>query len=347
MAKKNNQLVHKSLSNRSTGSVTLSDVAKLAGVSPITVSRVLNQPALVSSSTAEKVNSAIMRTGYVPNLLAGGLASRRSRLIAVLIPSIINPVYAETVKSLIDRLGESGYQVLLGESGFSTADEEKLLVSILSRRPDAVFLTGITHSSESRRKLMNAKIPVVETWDLTNTPLDVVVGFSHEKVGEQVAKFLVDKGYKSFGILSADDKRAQVRQRSFLKTLDAYGINDVSSIIVPAPPNLKLGRMGAEQLLASGVKSEAIFCSSDTLANGVLIEAAAQGLSIPGDLAVVGFGDQSFSAYTFPALSTVKINRIEMGSRAAEAIIGRIDGDADVKKIIDIGFQIIERDTTS
>lgn len=136
--------------------------------------------------------------------------------------SFINPVYAETVKFLIDRLGESGYQVLLGESGFSEADEEKLLLSILSRRPDAVYLTGITHSSESRRQLLNAKIPVVETWDLTLAPLDVVVGFSHEKVGEKVTRFLVDKGHIRFGVLSARDQRAQVRQRSFVKTLKNF-----------------------------------------------------------------------------------------------------------------------------
>ena len=193
---------------------------------------------------------------------------------------------------------------------------------------------------------MNAKIPVVETWDLTNTPIDVVVGFSHEKVGEDVATFLLDKGYKNFGILSANDKRAQVRQDSFLKKLGAHGITDVASFVVPAPPNLKLGRMGAGKLIESGLKSGAIFCSSETLANGVLIEAMARGLSIPGDLAIIGFGDQNFAAYTFPALSTVKIDRSKMGSKAADAIIERINGKADANKIIDIGFQIIERNTT-
>ena len=142
--------VTKRLSSRSTGSVTLDDVAKLAGVSPITVSRVLNQPQLVAAATADRVHRAISRTGYVPNLLAGGLASRRSKLIAVIIPSIINPVYAETMRFLIDRLGESEYQVLLGESGFTTESEEKLILAILSRRPDAIFLTGTVHSSESR-----------------------------------------------------------------------------------------------------------------------------------------------------------------------------------------------------
>ena len=267
-------------------------------------------------------------------------------MIAVIIPSIVNPVYAESVKFFIDQLKESGYQVLLGESGFSEADEEKLLLSILSRRPDAVYLTGITHSAESRRKLLNANIPVVETWDLTNTPLDVVVGFSHEKIGENVAKFMVGKGYKRIGILSASDQRAHVRQQSFLKTLGSYGITDVLSAVIPAPPDLKTSRLGAGEFIDSDLKPEAIFCSSDTIANGVLIECTARGLSIPDDLAIIGFGDQSFSAYTFPALSTVKIDRAEMGKQAADAMIKRIKGIEDVENIIDIGFKIIERNTT-
>ena len=338
--------VTRPLSSRSTGSVTLDDVAKLAGVSPITVSRVLNQPQLVAADTAEKVHRAISRTGYVPNLLAGGLASRRSKLIAVIIPSIINPVYAETMRFLIDRLGESGYQVLLGESGFTNESEEKLILAILSRRPDAIFLTGTVHSSESRRRLLNARIPVIETWDITPTPLDVVIGFSHEKVGQAVAEYFIGKGFRGIGIVSATDQRAQVRQREFLSTLAGKGIMQVPTAVVPAPPNIKLGRLGLTQLLEAGFDSGAIFCSSDTLAHGVLTEALSRGLSIPDDLAVMGFGDQSFAAHTFPALSTVRIDRAEIGSRAAEAIIARIEGKTDIEKIIDVGFQVLERETT-
>lgn len=338
--------VNKPISVRSTGNVTLDDVARLAGVSPITVSRVLNKPGLVAAATAEKVHRAIVLTGYVPNMLAGGLASKRSKLIAVIIPSIINPVYAETMRFLIDRLRESGYQALLGESGFSPESEEKIILVVLSRRPDAIFLTGTVHSPESRRLLYNAKIPVVETWDITPTPMDVVVGFSHEKVGEAVAEYFIGKGYRRIGILSGDDQRAQVRQREFITVLNQYGIQDVPSVLVPAPPNFMLGRTGMTQLLEAGFKTGAIFCSSDALAHGVLTEVMSRGLSVPDDVAVMGFGDQSFSAYTHPALSTVRIDRSEIGKRAAEAIISRIEGKTDIEKIIDVGFQIIERETT-
>jgi LacI family gluconate utilization system Gnt-I transcriptional repressor len=176
---------------RATGSVTLSDVAKLAGVSPITVSRVLNQPEKVAPKTLAKVQKAIARTGYVPNLLAGGLASRRSRLIAAIVPSIANSVYAETIKFFSEKMREAGYQVLLGESGYSEEQEESLIATILQSRPDGVFLTGINHSSQAKRLLLAADIPVVETWDITPTPLDVVVGFSHQRVGQAVATYLL------------------------------------------------------------------------------------------------------------------------------------------------------------
>ena len=334
------------VSERSTGNVTLDDVARLAGVSPITVSRVLNKPGLVAASTAERVQRAIALTGYVPNMLAGSLASRRSKLIAVIIPSIINPVYAETMGFLIDRLRDSGYQALLGESGFSPESEEKIIFVVLSRRPDAIFLTGTIHSAESRRMLYNAKIPVVETWDITPTPMDVVVGFSHEKVGRAVAGYFINKGFRRIGIISGDDQRAQVRQSEFIKVLKDLGIEDVPPVIVPAPPNFMMGRSGLTQLLDQGFESGAVFCSSDAIAHGVLTEAISRGLSVPHDVAVMGFGDQSFAAYTHPALSTVRIDRAMIGKRAADAIISRIEGKTDIETIIDVGFQIIERETT-
>jgi LacI family transcriptional regulator, gluconate utilization system Gnt-I transcriptional repressor len=319
-------------SNRSTGNVTLGDVAKLAGVSPITVSRVLNRPEQV-----------IARTGYVPNLLAGGLASRRSRLVAAIVPSITNSMFVETVQSLTDRLWEAGYQMVLGLSGYPASREEALLAAILSRRPDAVFLTGISHSAESRRRLLAARIPIIEVWDLTPTPIDMCIGFSHEKVGQAVAEYLVGKGHRRFGLIWADDDRATMRRQGFISVLATHGITDAQTMMVPAPSTLRLGREGLARLLGSGDGPDAVFCSSDTLAHGVLAEAQTRGLSVPRQLSVVGFGDLDFAAHTYPALSTVRIDRPAIGRQAAEALLARIDGRAVEKKVVDIGFQLIER----
>jgi LacI family gluconate utilization system Gnt-I transcriptional repressor len=300
---------------------------------------------MVASGTKEHVRQVIDRTGYVPNLLAGGLASRKTRFVAAIVPAISSQVFSESIQSLTDRLWESGYQVLLGTSGYPASREESLLTAILSRRPDGIFLTGIVHSADSHRRLAAAKIPVVEVWDLTPTPVDMLVGFSHEKVGQAVAGHLVGLGYRSFGVVSADDARAEVRRRAFLSVLANNGITDALTVHVPAPSNFRLGRSGLAQLLGRGSLPRAVFCSSDTLAHGVLMEARARGLSVPGDLAIVGFGDLDFAAYTFPPLSTVRIDRTAIGRRAAEALLGRFEG-RPVERIIDIGFQIMERGTT-
>lgn len=317
----------------------------MAGVSPITVSRVINQPEMVASGTLEHVRRVIEHTGYVPNMLAGGLASRRTRFVGAIVPAISSQIFSESIQSLTDRLWESGYQVLLGTSGYPTSREESLLAAILSRRPDGIFLTGISHSSGSRRRLVAANIPIVEVWDLTPTPVDMLVGFSHEKVGQAVAEYLVGRGHRRFGVISADDARAEVRRTGFLSVLAKNRFDDVQTVHVPAPSNFRLGREGLARLLERGSLPRAVFCSSDTLAHGVLIEAQARGLSVPGDLAIVGFADLDFAAHTFPPLSTVRIDRPAIGRRAAEALLGRIEG-RHVERIVDIGFHVMERGTT-
>ena len=134
-------------------------------------------------------------------------------------PSITNAIFVDTVQALTDRLWEAGYQVLLGLSGYPATREDALLGAVLSRRPDAIYLTGINHSPEVRQRLINAKIPVVETWDMTPTPIDMLVGFSHEQVGEAVARHLLARGHRAFGMIWADDTRALARQRGFLAEL--------------------------------------------------------------------------------------------------------------------------------
>ena len=147
-------------SRRGTGAVTLHDVAKLAGVAPITASRALNTPAQVSEEVRKKVADAVARTGYVPNRLAGSLASTRSRLVAAVVPTIAGPVFLETVQSLTEALAEQGYQLMLGQAGYAGNREDALLDAIIGRRPDGIVLTGILHSPEGRRRLMACGIPV-------------------------------------------------------------------------------------------------------------------------------------------------------------------------------------------
>ncbi|MTV55226.1 LacI family DNA-binding transcriptional regulator, partial [Massilia buxea] len=193
-------------------SLTLRDVARMANVAPITASRALNTPQAVSDDILHRVREAVERTGYVPNLLAGGLASRRSRLVAAVVPTVAGSVFLETVEALTDTLAAAGYQMMLGQSGYAGSREDALLETIIARRPDGVILTGIMHSQLARRRLAASGIPVVETWDLSPNPLDMLVGFSHEQLGAAVAHFLHRRGRRRVAAITADDERARRRR---------------------------------------------------------------------------------------------------------------------------------------
>ena len=330
-------------SRRSSGAVTLHDVAKLAGVAPITASRALNSPDQVSAAVLKKVSDAIARTGYVPNLLAGGLASTRSRLVAAVVPTIAGPVFLETVQSLTESLAERGYQLMLGQSGYPGSREDALLEAIIGRRPDGIVLTGIMHSAEGRRRLLASGIPVVETWDLTPTPIDMLVGFSHVEVGRAVAAFLQAKGRRRFAVVAGDDERATRRLGAFEAAALALGLPEVRRVVVPAPTTLRSGRGALSTLLGGGAEIDAVFCSSDLLALGVMTEALARGVQVPSQLAVVGFGDLNFAADLHPALTTVHISGAAIGRQAAQFIVDRAEGRSVAQRVIDIGYSIVDR----
>jgi LacI family gluconate utilization system Gnt-I transcriptional repressor len=305
----------------------------------------LNTPDKVSADALRRVQDAVGRTGYVPNMLAGGLASSRSRLVAALVPTIAGPVFLETVQALTEALAESGYQLMLGQSGYSGDREDALLDAIIGRRPDGIVLTGIMHSAEGRRRLLAAGIPVVETWDLTPTPIDMLVGFSHEKVGGAVAQYLASRGRRQLAIVTADDHRAGLRRKGFEETASRLGIPVVADCVVPAPTTLGSGRSGLAELLLKHPGIDAVFCSSDILALGVLTEAQARGISVPAQFAVFGFGDLGFAGDTFPALTTVRIDGTAIGHQAARFIVERAEGRAVAERVIDLGFSIVKRDS--
>ncbi len=328
---------------RSSGAVTLHDVAKLAGVAPITASRALNTPDQVSAEVLRKVSEAVASSGYVPNLLAGGLASTRSRLVAAMVPTISGPVFLATIQALTQTLADGGYQLMLGQSGYTGAREDALLEAIIGRRPDGIVLTGVMHSAVGRKRLLAAGIPVVETWDLTPTPIDMLVGFSHLEVGRAVAQYLHAKGRHRLAVVSGDDPRASRRTEAYVAAAKALGLAAPHVVSIAAPTTFKNGRDAMAKLLKSRASYDAIYCSSDWLALGVLTEARAAGVTVPDDLAVVGFGDLDYAADLDPSLTTVRINAAAIGQQAAQFIIERAEGRAVPQRVIDIGFSIVPR----
>ena len=202
------------------------------------------------------------------------------------------------------------------------------------------------HSAQGRKRLLGAGIPVVETWDLTATPLDMLVGFSHTDVGRTVADFLHARGRRKLAIVTGSDERAARRTEAFLAQAKAHGIGDVQVVTVPAPTTMRSGRSGLGELLKRDKRIDGVFCSSDMLAMGVLAEARARRIGIPDQLAVVGFGDLDFAADTDPALTTVHIDAMQIGQHAARFIVERAEGRKVEPSIVDVGFTIVERKST-
>ena len=325
--------------------VTMTTVGRLAGVSQVTVSRALSDPSKVSPETLASIEQAIAATGFVPNAIAGALASNRTRLVTALVPSITNIVYASMIRAFSERMREAGYQILLSETGFEAAEEERAIAAHLSRRPDAILLTGIHHSAQARRMLLGSGIPVVEVWDFTDSPIDMVVGFRHVETGRAAADFAHGAGYRRAATISAGDERALRRKDAFVERFAALTGTTVGQVNFDAPASLAGGRRGLAQLLEAGFAGGMIFCSSDLLAHGVLIEAAARGLDVPGDVAVMGFGDQDFAAEVAPRLTTIRVDREAFGRAAADALLVRLDGGASPVLSIDLGFEIVRRDS--
>ena len=310
----------------------------------MTVSRVLNTPEQVAPDTAERVRAAIERLGYVPNLLAGGLSSRKSRIIAAIVPTVASPIFAASLGAFTDELDAAGYHVVLGLSGYGEDNaEEALIGAILGRRPDGLLLTGTEHSATTRRRLALAGVPVVEIWDLVDDPADMVVGFDHRAVGHAVAALFLRQGYRHFAAIGANDSRAIARRRGFSEALPPGAL--LLDEEVAAPATMQAGRVALAKL-PLGADPVALFCSSDLSAAGAVIEAAVRGIAVPEQLAICGFGDLEVGRVMNPAVTTVSVDGAEIGRVAAQCLLARLAGQEDAPRAVAVPFRVVERGST-
>jgi LacI family gluconate utilization system Gnt-I transcriptional repressor len=327
--------------------VKITDVAAAAGVAPMTVSRVINTPDRVSPETTARVRAAIARLGYVPNLIAGGLSSRKSRMVAAVVPTIAHPMFAGVVQAFSDSMRLAGYQVMLSISGYEDTDDEAMFRALLGRRPDALLITGSTYSEATRQMLQDAHIPTVEIWDVSTRPIDMMIGFDHAQVGAEVAEYLLAKGHRRFASVSAGDSRALARGRGFRERVAQEGLALVAEDIAPAPSTIGAGRIWLRRVLPLLEERCAVLCSSDLMAFGVLTEAMAHGVAVPERLAVCGFGNFELSAMCEPPITTVNLEGPGTGREAASFLLRRLAGDAPtVADRVKVPFQIVERATT-
>lgn len=332
--------------------VTMMDVARLAQVSPSTVSLYLRKPAAVSPAAGQEIARAISTLGYVPNLVAGGLAAASSKVVSVIVPSIRNAFFAETVSTLQAELAAEGLQVILGHSEYGDEQEEALVRTALSWAPAAVVLTGLSHSAETRKLLQASGVPVVEMWEIGGKPINMAVGFSHPHVGASAARHLLSKGRRSVAFLGArmqEDHRAAKRASGFAEEARRVAEHVICEVINhPGAATVEAGSLLLSRALQQIPDLDGIACSNDLIALGALFECQRQGIAVPNRIAVVGFGDLEFSASCIPSLTTIRPSGDLIGKEVARLILAGIHGEspAGASRIIDTGHVLIERRST-
>lgn len=321
----------------------MQDVAKLAGVSLVTVSRVVNEPDKVSAQTLAAVKAAIRELGYVPNLTAGSLASNRSRIVAAIVPTIANSIFAQTIDGLANTLARQGYQLLLGQSNYHVDEESRLIDVFLGRRVDGLVLTGALHADGVRERLRANSMPVVETWDLPAQPIDMAVGFSNDDAGAAIAHYLIGKGFQRLAFVGGYEDRSNKRLNGFRRAAAALGVAAVDAEQVPAPVAMEAAANAFGRILSRNPGVRAVFCSNDMLASGVLFECARRALKVPDQIAVMGFADLPIASLIQPNLSSVRVRSEEIGTRAAQMLLDRFAGQQPIASPIDLGFTIVGR----
>lgn len=323
----------------------LDDVAQRAGVSTATVSRYYNNPAIVAPATAARIREAIDEMGYVPNLLAGGLASNRSRLVAVLVPEIAQSIFNDTIEAMASELSLDGNTVMLGLTGAGNARMPQLIEAALARRADAIILTGIVTDAETRERLRERSVTVIESWGIPEDPIDIAVGFSHQSVGRDVARFLHGRGYVRPLLAVADGVRARQRRDGFLEEWRSTAHEAPTAIDVPLPTRFGHSRLVWRHVAQMTTTPDVIVCGSDVLAQGVIIEAQSAGLRVPDQVAVTGFGNLAITGDMRPTITTVDVDGARIGREAVAVLRRRAAGERIAQKVIDVGFRLIARES--
>jgi LacI family gluconate utilization system Gnt-I transcriptional repressor len=321
----------------------MEDVARAAGVSLVTVSRAVNHPDKLAPATLAQVRAAIDRLRYVPNLTAGSLASSKSRIAAAVIPTLASSIFSDTMDGLSQALASEGYQLLLGQTHFNAEEEAQLIEAFVGRRVDGMVLIRTSQSPAARTKLQQAGIPVVEAWDLSADPIDMLVGFSNKDAGEAAARFLAGKGYRQLAYIGSPEGRSSARLSGFRLGARGCGLPAVVAHALPAPGTLAEAAHALEALLLRCPSVRAVLCANDMLAAGVLFECQRRRLDVPGRIAVMGFADLEIASATEPALTTVHVPSYEIGRRSGELLLARIRGDQDLPARVDLGFRVVAR----
>lgn len=315
----------------------------------MTVSRALREPEKVSEATRKKVLEAIEAVGYMPNRVAGSLASNRSNVVGLIVPSIKNSLFAETIQATAGVLAEAGFHLLIAESGHRVEEEEKLIAAFIEQRVSGMILHNTIHTDRARLLIRNAGVPVIETGDLSREPLDIVVSYSNFEAAKAMTRYLFRRGYRRIAFVSldaTDNERAAERRRGYLSALESLGLEASSAHLCTAEPGLVGGRQALLGLMKLNPRPDAVFFAGDVLAIGAVFECQRQGWRVPEEVAIAGFDDLDILQHMVPTVTSLRLPRREIGEYAANILLHRLHGlDSGVVEK-DLGFDVIQREST-
>ena len=344
---------------RSTGRITLNDVALAAGVSPMTVSRALRGERAVAPELVSRVTQAAARLGYVPDPAARALASQRSDHVAILIPKLSNALFVDLLDAAQHTLRAAGFQTLIGVTHYDSGQEEQLLREQLLHRPAGLLITGQNYSSATRALIAHSKVPCVHLMDLPTadpatdgcaTPRELAysVGFSQSDAGAAITGHLLAQGRRRIAFAGAQlDERVMRRLHGWRSALQQAGVYDPTlEWLNPAPSSLALGGVMFEQIVGQRPAVDAVFFCNDDLAQGALLAALRLGIAIPSRVAIAGFNDLPGSDQMLPSLTTVRTPRAQIGQAAADMLLALIRKGACSPQQIDLGFEVVVRGST-
>ncbi|HBX57206.1 LacI family DNA-binding transcriptional regulator [Pseudomonas sp. UBA2684] len=332
---------------RSAERITLSDVAKAAGCSLMSASRALSQPERVSDALREQVMQAAKLLGYVPHPAARALASSKSNLVAVVIPSLSNSVFVDTVEAIQRVLMPAGFEMMIGVSHYHAEEDERLLRSYLAHQPAGLLVTGFERSDAAREILGSCRGPVVTMMELSDAEDDYCVGFSQLDAGAAMTRALIARGYRHIAFAAAQlDPRTLQRAEGYRQAMrehDRY--NPTLELLTPELSSISLGANLLDRLLLQHPQIDAVFFNNDDLALGALFRARQLDLAVPQRLAIAGFNDLPAAAWVHPALTTVRTTRGRIGQLAGEMLLTLMRGEQPAERCIDVGFELVLRDS--
>jgi len=335
-------------SDRGSVAVRLVDVARVARVAPITVSRALREPHKLAPRTRARVEAAIAKTGYVPDLVASSLTRGATRLVGVVVPTLTASIYAATVAGVADTLRANGFETLIGDSGYALDAEEKLIAAFVGRRADGIVLSNVAHTAGARKMLERARIPVVETGNLTADPIDMVVGFSNADAARDMLAHLIARGHRTIGFIGAartDNPQAADRRRAYDSAIRKHRLARAPTLAVECASDLTAGADALDSLVAHHPDVSAIFAASEVRAIGALLQCQRRGITVPGRIAIAGFNDALLGEHLVPRLTTVRVPRHEIGRRAAQMIVDALGGRRPASAVVDLGYEIVVRES--